>query len=138
MTTEAESTVSTSGWLRLYGRLDWAKALELLQDFTCAYADYGGFHVGSAPSGAPPYSHLWAWRDQRMFRFRIDGSEALVSSLSTTHDPDGEPVAVVRRSALTWRLDEGRIGRQDPAVLPGRMNLWHVIEDQPIAFISSV
>ncbi len=139
---ESSDSTFVDGWLRLHGRQDWTSVRQLLQGSTCAYADYDGFHIGDAPVDPPPYSHLWAWATDRFWRVRVDESDALVSSL-TVQAPDesgDEMVRVKRVSALTWKPKEGRIGRQDAAVLPGenaRMIMWQTVEDQPIVFISA-
>lgn len=81
-----------SMYLTGYGKLPWRDVVPLLNGLTCAWADYGGFHVRqSCPEQVPPYSHLWAWSQdsKTLVRVRIDDDKGIVGILSTEKQNDG-------------------------------------------------
>ncbi len=82
--------------------MPWSEVHPLLRDWTCAWVDLAGVHVGSAPEGPPVGStHLWAWNAVgRLARVRIDGKRAVLGFLS--EDGDGVPVPISRGRASSW------------------------------------
>ncbi|MDD7465067.1 MAG: hypothetical protein PUK59_02365 [Actinomycetaceae bacterium] len=83
-----EISTTMQMWLTGYGELEWAQVCELLASFSCAYADYEGFHVNvDCPEEAPDYTHLWAWKDGEvgglmLARVRINAGKGIVGVLT--------------------------------------------------------
>lgn len=115
---------------------------------TCAWADYGGFHLATCPDQAPPYSHLWGWNTETglLLRVRIDADRGIVGGLilkgysEAAFPPIPEPslvekVAIRTSEVLTWAEDEQRIAAQAAGVLPGKVVSVEVLTPMPITFI---
>ena len=57
---EQKRTTETR-YLSGQGEVEWSQLRKEAGELTCAWADYGGFHIGPCPDEAPPYSHIWGW-----------------------------------------------------------------------------
>ncbi|MFF4128273.1 hypothetical protein ACFYYP_32515 [Microbispora rosea] len=99
--------------LAALGRTSWDTALEILTRHACAWADLDGFHLGDAPRAVPLTTHVWAWRDTRLLRLRVDRTECVIGLLDLDPAADGEEVDVTTRHSQTWPLGEGRVGVAD-------------------------
>lgn len=131
-----------------WGRMAWAElssAVEGVQ-FTCAWADYSGFHVGSFPLAAPPYTHLWGWNDEGslLLRCRIDEGDAIAGWLVTPPGsaPDGrtacaasQTFTVAVNEVLLWGPDDQQVGPQDPDIHRWTMRSVELLTDRPVTFI---
>lgn len=111
--TRAGRTSSFTGWLISHGRRSWTEIHGLLNGCTCAWADIDGFHAEHPPADPPLATHLWAWREEKLLRIRVDGSEGITAELRLTDSGQGEPVIVIERNAASWRFDEGRVSVRD-------------------------
>lgn len=142
MSMEAPAKWTLHGW----GRLAWSDIQRLLEGATCAWADYDGFHFGDCPDGAPPYSHLWAWKGKEvLYRVRIDGANGIVGGLTlsamTEHarEPiESKLVEVVRHRGMPWTHD-GRVGSVAAPALAAvkSITLVETLEPNPATFVSA-
>ncbi|HVB41444.1 MAG TPA: hypothetical protein VNF47_01900, partial [Streptosporangiaceae bacterium] len=126
-----------------YGRLEWSELARILGGAQTAWAGYDGFHIGHAPSAAPPYSHLWAWTDQWLIRARIDGDQAIVGALILAAAPAGAPARLMtenvryeRATARTWDADEKRVGPMAPAQAGRPVDVFLVSGAHPVTFVA--
>ncbi len=138
----APHTTTLSATLHAYGRIPWVGLAAVLDEATTAWADYHGFHIGHAPTEAPPYSHVWAWTGNWLLRARIDGSHAIVAVLCMAGPPPAglptsvpERVHVTQRRSNTWPSETRRVGPLADTV-GGRSVLLHQIDgERPVTFV---
>ncbi len=136
--------IESEGSLLGYGSQTWPDVLRIIGDTTCAWADYEGFHIGSAPTSPPPYSHLWAWSsDQRtMIRVRIDEERGIVGMLrlgpvsqpSHLFRPSTRQVIVRSYPVMEWGQEESRVTALPPEVRGVRAH--ELLVPLPVTFIS--
>ncbi|MBO3752846.1 hypothetical protein J5X84_42930 [Streptosporangiaceae bacterium NEAU-GS5] len=112
-----------------HGRIPWDRARTLLDGFTCAWADLDGFNLGPASQEPPLTTHLWAWRDQVLFRARMDGAECILGRL----DLSGGDVQVAERHCTTWPHGEGRVSVADDW-RSRPVTLYEVAGQMPLTF----
>lgn len=132
-----------NGTLVGLGTVAWTDLIDLTRGMTCAWADYEGFHVGSCPILAPPYTHLWAWSGDgtRTIRVRIDSGQPIVGMLLLgDHDgPIGAPLVedvTVREGGLkSWPVNDRSVGEQEPGVLTD-VRIYDVAGTVPLRFIA--
>jgi hypothetical protein len=131
-----------AGKLCGYGRLAWPRlAATLHAAHGVAWADYHGFHIGTAPAEPPPYSHLWAWTAGWLLRARLDGTQAIVGGLQL--DAVGPGLTVVEswdvqcevRTAHNWSAAAKRVGPLGPEVAGRTVELYEVPGERPITFV---
>lgn len=134
------STWELHGW----GRQPWSTLVRIATNLTCAWADYGGFHVGPCPTSAPPYTHLWGWSKDGtvLLRARIDGEEAIIGVLASEvldarlPKPSLSEAATVEETpARAWPDHHGRIAAQEPGVLSPTLKLVTALGPQPVSFV---
>lgn len=128
--------------LQSHGTHNWEWLQTHTAEFTCAWADTRGFHIGDCPVTQPSYSHLWAWSGDAhtLIRARLDTDTAIIGVLTDdgTGLPDPtrtEQVQVRIEAAHTWGHDDKRISRQPAGVLPGQVATYIVHSPMPITFI---
>ncbi len=137
-------------WLIPHAKCDWKDVVRVLDGLECAWADYEGFHVESAPPAeVPPYSHIWAWNSDgsRLLRGRIDGEYVWLGELRTkeitpdSNKPDSEPaekLPVVKRPIVTWNAGDLVIGQQKPEHLERDYYAVEVLSPNPVTFIGAL
>lgn len=117
------------------GRLSWSKVVEAAKGLTCAWADLDGFHVGPAPTTAPPYSHLWGWSPVRCLRARIDGDGAIVGVLAVD-GTEGEVVETQSHDMQTPKREGIELGAGlTPWAATGTYETLTVIGPMPVTFV---
>ena len=142
-TTASRGTPLRTMHLTGYGQLAWSDVVKHLQGLTCAWADYEGFHVKrDGPTTAPPYTHVWAWKDDDslLVRVRIDDDQGIVGTLSV--DPPSEnykssssPVEVRAWQSLPWG-DDGQLGRRyGREITQRRFTLYEPLIPLPATFV---
>jgi CRISPR/Cas system CSM-associated protein Csm3 (group 7 of RAMP superfamily) len=108
------------GRLISHGLVDWPTARALTDGMQAVWFDLDGPSIGKelppkAPTGA---THLWAWSEQRLLRFRIEDEMAIVAELlldgnQAQQTQQGEVVSYRNcRNAMTYSPDDGRPGRE--------------------------
>lgn len=125
------------------GTVTWQRVREMCAELTCAWADYGGFHIGECPTSAPPYTLLWAWSSDgaTALRVRIDAGRPIVGLLFSGGQP--APGDAVLKEEVTihvgvvkaWPRNDRSIGKQEPGVLTD-MRTLDVIGQVPLRFIA--
>ncbi len=126
-------------YLESWGEVEWSRLVDAAAGMTCAWADYRGFHIGTCPQEAPPYTHIWGWSadQQTLFRGRIDDRRVTVGWLRMA-GASVELVYCVVRDVITWRPDHKRLQIEHDCVsYPHQMHAVEVIGPKPVAFISA-
>lgn len=120
------------------GEIAWEEFYPSTEGLTCAWADYKGFHMGTCPQTAPPYSHIWGWNEDgsELLRGRIDAGHITAGRLLITGN--GEKVDCVIRDIITWKPGHERLkvrfyGRD---AWPEQMTAVEVLGEQPVTFIA--
>lgn len=141
------STTKHEMFMHGWGEVAWSKVREVIGDNTCAWADYDGFHIGECPNTIPPYSHLWAWNDDRsrLFRARIDGNQAILGALTTDSSVSwsgatamDKPVSILKYQGFTW--DDDKRVRQPNSLTKEilakeTVYLFETIQLTPVTFV---
>lgn len=125
------------------GNVTWQLVHDVCAELTCAWADYGGFHIGECPISAPPYSHLWAWSSDgdTAVRVRIDAGRPIVGLLLVGGQPVprdavlAEDVTIYGGVVRAWPTNDRSIGKQGTGVLTD-MRTLDVIGQVPLRFIA--
>jgi len=81
------------------GRVGWPQVTRMLAGSQAAWAGYDGFHFGTLPESALPYSHMWAWTEDRLARIRLHGRHAIAGVLSLGGPPASPPPRAVARGS---------------------------------------
>lgn len=96
-------------------------------DWTAAWADTTGFHIGPVPAEPPVTTHLWAWTTGAWLRVRVDGHHWWAAILTTgDHDLAWPPPTVVGCPTITrilnWNPQDQRIRHDEDhsATFPDR------------------
>ena len=131
-------SMTMHGW----GPVEWSTIQEVIGHDTCAWADYDGFHIGECPNTIPPYSHLWAWNNDRsrLFRARIDGDQAILGALTTDSSVSwsgattmDKPVSILKYRGFPWG-DDKRV-RQPSLKISGTIYLFETVQPAPVTFV---
>jgi hypothetical protein len=125
-----------------YGRITWDQAVRMLTGAQAAWADYHGFHIGTAPDIPPPYSHLWAWTTDWLARIRIDNQHAIPAILTLTGHPATCPPEQWRQEvqyhqtpSQTWPPAEKRVGPLSPDIAGQPADLYTITGEHPVTFV---
>lgn len=136
------SATNGAATLIAYGRVGWPQVTRMLTGSQAAWADYDGFHFGTPPESAPPYSHMWAWAEDWLARIRLDGQHVIVGVLSLGGQPASLPpeqwreeVAFREVRSQTWPPTEKRVGPLQPEVAGRPADLYLVTGEQPVTFV---
>lgn len=144
---------SPSWTLQYCSNATWQSFTAAAGDLTCAWADYGGFHIDKCPTDQPPTTHLWAWNDsgQIRLRLRLEGellvlaklqeANAAWNSTSANRDtldwsPTENPVAVRCGKALPWNPSDGRVAStpNGEEILGRTIDFVEVLRPTPLLF----
>lgn len=107
---------------------DWPEVHRHTHDWTAAWADITGFHIGPVPTESPVTTHLWAWTTGAWLRVRVDGHHWWAAILTTgDHDLSWTPRTLVSYPAITrilnWDPHDQRIRYDEDlsATFPNRV-----------------
>lgn len=135
--------ITETRYLSGQGEVEWSQLREDARGLTCAWADYEGFHIGSCPDDAPPYSHIWGWSSdgEVLLRGRIDAGRVTAGWLrkSPVGGDKEREVTAITRQVITWNPANERLkinfSDEHGNGWPERMQSVETLGENPVTFM---